>query len=128
MTPDRIIEIVSQALDVPVSDIKSKWRKREVVEARHISVWLMRCFCEYEFKKQSKSSWKQISYRTIAISLGRSKSHSTFVQSMWETRDLMITDEKFGEKALLCFEAVLCEGDPKYRYNFITAEFVSLAG
>jgi chromosomal replication initiation ATPase DnaA len=110
MTPDRIIEIVSHTLDVSPEHIKSKWRKREVVEARHISVWLMRCFCEYEFKKQSKSSWKQISYRVIATSLNRSKSHSTFVQSMWETRDLLITDQSFGEKLIVCFEAVL-DGD-----------------
>jgi chromosomal replication initiator protein len=86
---------VSEYYGIPISKIDSKTRKRVIVIARQIGIYLAR--------KYSKCSLK-----TIAEAFG-GRDHTTAIHSIKTVRDLMDTDEDYRER-VLHLEAHLYEG------------------
>ncbi|MCP4336908.1 MAG: chromosomal replication initiator protein DnaA [Mycoplasma sp.] len=54
LTPNRIVSVVAGYYKVSVNDIFGKTRKKEVVLARHISMWLVRSINKHSFKQIGK--------------------------------------------------------------------------
>lgn len=80
---DSIQKIVSEYFQLPVEKLKEKTRKREVVQARQISM--------YFAKQYTKSSLK-----TIGLHFG-GRDHSTVIHALNTVNDLMTTDKKFHQ-------------------------------
>jgi len=78
---DFIQKLVCEYFEVPVDMVKSKVRKREIVQARQISMYLA--------KAHTKSSLKSIG----AFFGGRD--HSTVIYACQTVEDLIETDKKF---------------------------------
>jgi len=78
---DFIQKLVCEYFEVPVDMVKSKVRKREIVQARQISMYLA--------KSHTKSSLKSIG----AFFGGRD--HSTVIYACQTVEDLIETDKKF---------------------------------
>lgn len=78
---DYIQKLVCEYFEVPVEMVKSKLRKREIVQARQISMYLA--------KNHTKSSLKSIG----AFFGGRD--HSTVIYACQTVEDLIETDKKF---------------------------------
>jgi chromosomal replication initiator protein len=78
---DNIQKIVSEYFHLPVEKLKEKTRKREIVQARQISMYFAKNF--------TKSSLK-----TIGLHFG-GRDHSTVIHALNTVSDLMSTDKKF---------------------------------
>jgi chromosomal replication initiator protein len=78
---ESIQKIVSDYFDLPVETLKQKTRKREIVQARQISM--------YFAKKFTKSSLK-----LIGLHFG-GRDHSTVIHALNTVSDLMTTDKEF---------------------------------
>ena len=78
---DYIQKLVCEYFEVPVEMVKSKTRKREIVQARQISMYLA--------KNHTKTSLKSIG----AFFGGRD--HSTVIYACQTVEDLIDTDKKF---------------------------------
>src|SRR3546814_3843727 len=78
---DYIQKLVCDYFEVPVEMVKSKLRKREIVQARQISMYLA--------KNHTKTSLKYIG----AFFGGRD--HSTVIYACQTVEDLIETDKKF---------------------------------
>jgi chromosomal replication initiator protein len=76
-----IQKLVCDYFSIPVEQVKSKTRKREIVQARQISM--------YYAKDLTKSSLK-----TIGMHFG-GRDHSTVIHACQTVNDLMETDKKF---------------------------------
>ena len=76
-----IQKLVCEYFEVPVEMVKSKTRKREIVQARQISMYLA--------KSHTKTSLKSIG----AFFGGRD--HSTVIYACQTVEDLIDTDKKF---------------------------------
>ena len=76
-----IQKLVCDYFTIPVEQVKSKTRKREIVQARQISM--------YYAKDLTKSSLK-----TIGMHFG-GRDHSTVIHACQTVNDLMETDKKF---------------------------------
>ncbi len=82
--PENIIADTARKLGVDMCDIYSKTRKREVVEARQISMWRI------------KMLYPNFSWREIGDFF--SKDHATALHSIRIVNDLMETDKQFNQK------------------------------
>ena len=71
---------------IPVEQVKSKTRKREIVQARQISMFLAKAF--------TKNSLK-----TIGEHFG-GRDHTTVIHSCQTVKDLMDTDSLFRENVM----------------------------
>lgn len=80
---DSIQKIVSEYFQLPVEKLKEKTRKREIVQARQISM--------YFAKKYTKSSLK-----LIGLHFG-GRDHSTVIHALNTVNDLMSTDKQFNQ-------------------------------
>ena len=78
---ESIQELVCEYFEVPVEMVKSSTRKREIVQARQISMYLS--------KAHTKSSLK-----TIGQFFG-GRDHSTVIYACQTVEDLIDTDKKF---------------------------------
>ena len=78
---DYIQKLVCDYFDMPDDSLKSKTRKREVVQARQIAMFFA--------KDMTKSSLK-----TIGTFFGN-RDHSTVIHAVQTVNDLMDTDRKF---------------------------------
>ncbi|MDX2063066.1 MAG: chromosomal replication initiator protein DnaA [Bacteroidia bacterium] len=78
---DSIQKIVSEYFRLPVEKLKEKTRKREIVQARQISMFFA--------KQYTKSSLK-----TIGLHFG-GRDHSTVIHALHTVDDLMTTDKEF---------------------------------
>jgi len=78
---DSIQKIVSDYFEMPVEKLKEKTRKREIVQARQISM--------YFAKKYTKNSLKN-----IGLHFG-GRDHSTVIHALNTVNDLMTTDRDF---------------------------------
>ena len=78
---ESIQKLVCEYFEVPIDMIKSKTRKREIVQARQISMYLA--------KSHTKSSLK-----SIGMHFG-GRDHSTVIYACQTVDDLMETDKKF---------------------------------
>jgi chromosomal replication initiator protein len=78
---DVIQKVVCEYYDIPVDTIKSKTRKREIVQARQIAMYFAKDF--------TKSSLKNIG------SHFGNRDHSTVIHACQTVSDLMDTDKKF---------------------------------
>jgi chromosomal replication initiator protein len=78
---DYIQKLVSDYFQIPVDTLKSKTRKREIVQARQISMFFA--------KQLTKSSLKN-----IGMHFG-GRDHSTVIHACQTVNDLMDTDKKF---------------------------------
>lgn len=78
---DSIQKIVSEYFRLPVEKLKEKTRKREIVQARQISMFFAKQF--------TKSSLK-----TIGLHFG-GRDHSTVIHALNTVDDLMATDKEF---------------------------------
>jgi len=76
-----IQKLVCEYFEVPVDMVKSQTRKREIVQARQISMYLS--------KSHTKSSLK-----TIGAFFG-GRDHSTVIYACQTVEDLIDTDKKF---------------------------------
>ncbi|MCY1519875.1 Chromosomal replication initiator protein DnaA [compost metagenome] len=76
-----IQKLVCEYFEVPVDMVKSQTRKREIVQARQISMYLS--------KSHTKSSLK-----TIGAFFG-GRDHSTVIYACQTVEDLIETDKKF---------------------------------
>ena len=83
ITIEKIKKIVSDYFEIPVDRLRSKTRKREVVMARQISMYMAK-----ELTGQSLKS--------IGESFG-GRDHSTVIYSCRAVRDLMDTDSQYRE-------------------------------
>ncbi len=79
-----VIEAVSKIYNIPVREIKGKKRKREIVEARQVAMYLMR----YELG---------MSLKAIGHSLG-GRDHSTVIHSIEKVERLVEIDDKIVDK------------------------------
>ncbi|MBD5423202.1 MAG: chromosomal replication initiator protein DnaA [Mycoplasma sp.] len=68
ITPDKIIEIISRYYKLSKSDIQGKSRRREIVLARQISMWMIRNITNLTYKEIGK--------------LFKGKDHSTVIASI----------------------------------------------
>ena len=78
---ESIQKIVSDYFQLPVEKLKEKTRKREVVQARQISMY---------FAKQ----YTKVSLKTIGLHFG-GRDHSTVIHALNTVRDLMTWDRDF---------------------------------
>jgi len=83
ITVENIARLVAEHFDVPIETLSSKTRKRQVVIARQLSMYLA--------KNYTKSSLK-----TIGDNFG-GKDHSTVIYSINTVRDLIDTDSLFKD-------------------------------
>lgn len=83
ITPERIMEIVAEKYGVTVSEILSRIRKKEVVEARHIFCTIMK----KEFDYSLKSIGEMVSGRD----------HTTVIHSINTVKDRCDTEEGYKE-------------------------------
>ncbi len=83
ITPERIMEIVAEKYGVTVSEILSRIRKKEVVEARHIFCTIMK----KEFDYSLKSIGQMVSGRD----------HTTVIHSINTVKDRCDTEEGYKE-------------------------------
>ena len=83
ITVENIAQLVADHFNVPLETLSSKTRKRQVVIARQLSMYLA--------KNYTKSSLK-----TIGDNFG-GKDHSTVIYSINTVRDLIDTDSMFKD-------------------------------
>ena len=81
ISAETITNIVAVSLDISLSDMRSKTRKRPVVEARQIAMYLIR--------KHTDISLKQTG------ALFGKRDHSTVIHSCQTVEDLMQTNKVF---------------------------------
>ena len=81
MTVDRIITLVSKRLSIPVGDIRSKQRTANVVNARHVSIYMIRQLTD-------------VTFNTIGEIFGRD--HSTIMAAFRRVESMMTTDPEFA--------------------------------
>jgi chromosomal replication initiator protein len=86
ITIENIQRMVCEYFDVPYEKLQQKTRKREIVQARQISMYLAKAF--------TKNSLK-----TIGEHFG-GRDHTTVIHSCQTVRDLMDTDSVFRENVL----------------------------
>lgn len=82
--PKRIIKTVSNVTGISISDMKSKSRKREFTEARHICMGIIR------------EVNKSISLSSIGFMFGK-RDHSTVIYAEKTYKDLLDTNKKFSK-------------------------------
>jgi chromosomal replication initiator protein len=80
---DYIQKAVCDFFDVPVDKLKEKTRKRQVVQARQLSMFLSKNFTKHSLK-------------AIGKHFG-GRDHSTVIHSCQAIQNLMDTDTKFKE-------------------------------
>lgn len=85
-----IIDIVSKYLNISIDDIKSKNRKSEVTEARNICAFLLKNYTE-------------LTLSNIGKELGN-RDHSTIINCIKKSKDLIETDNLFAEKVNNCIK------------------------
>lgn len=85
LTKEVIINAICLLLKIKISDIKSKNRKREVVDARRICVYLIREFLP------------RVQHKNIALTFG-DFDESWVTYSVDMTEDLLDTDKQFKRK------------------------------
>jgi chromosomal replication initiator protein len=78
---ESIQKIVCDYLKIPIDQVKAKTRKREIVQARQISMFFA--------KELTKASLK-----TIGMHFG-GRDHSTVIHAVQTVNDLMVTDKEF---------------------------------
>ncbi len=98
ITVENIASLVAEHFDVPIETLSSKTRKRQVVIARQLSMYLA--------KNYTKSSLK-----TIGDNFG-GKDHSTVIYSINTVRDLIDTDSLFKD--------TVAELEKKVELSFMT--------
>ncbi|MBR4335286.1 MAG: chromosomal replication initiator protein DnaA [Clostridia bacterium] len=81
VTVDRIISLVSKRLSIPVGDIRSKQRTANVVNARHVSIYMIRQLTD-------------VTFNTIGEIFGRD--HSTIMAAFRRVESMMTTDPEFA--------------------------------
>jgi chromosomal replication initiator protein len=78
---ESIQKMVCDYLKIPIDQVKAKTRKREIVQARQISMFFA--------KELTKASLK-----TIGMHFG-GRDHSTVIHAVQTVNDLMVTDKEF---------------------------------
>lgn len=97
ITKDDIVNVVCRYYDIPVEKLFEKIRKRNIVKARHISIYLSRMFIDESL------------HDTGQFFGGRD--HTTVIHSCKTVKDLMDTEELYrGEVMLLREEIELLRG------------------
>lgn len=76
--------MVASLYNLTIDNLKSKLRKREYVEARHLSMYLIK-------------NYTQNSLKTIGQHFG-GRDHTTVIHACTSIENLMVTDEQFREK------------------------------
>jgi len=90
---DEVVELVAGVTGFTVSEIKSNWRKREVVLARFIVVYLIR-----------DMYGSSVSLKTLGMCLG-GRDHSTIIHAIQTMEDLIKTNDRITIKMLeACIE------------------------
>lgn len=89
MTSRKIIASVSVALDIPVSTLKSKNRKRTVVDAKRICMTLIRQNC--------MDGENKVKLKTLGKIFGNIH-HASVLHSMGEYEFLAEHDKEFSNK------------------------------
>lgn len=97
MRKNQVLKAVSETLNMPIELIKSRSRKRDVVDARRISLKLIRTKCGTKKK------------RPTLISIGNTFSgihHSSILHSLYVYDDLFNRDREFTDKCNRVLEAL----------------------
>lgn len=76
---EKVLQVVSEELQFPISLLRGKWRKREVSDARQ-----MFCYAAYQFTKQSKND--------IATYLS-GRDHATVIHSIRSIKNIIDSDK-----------------------------------
>lgn len=92
MNPNLIVHAVSKALDISVTDIKSSSRKREICDARKISIGIM--LSQYKQNKHKKTY--DISLKSIQKIF--KNDHSTILYNNDLFNELILTNDQFKGK------------------------------
>ena len=82
ITPDLIMDVVSEHFNIPISELKGKKRNVDIVRARHIVMYLCRTMTDAALK-------------TIAITLGL-KDHSSVIHGVNKIENDIKTNEAFN--------------------------------
>ena len=82
ITPDLIMDVVSEHFNIPIAELKGKKRNVEIVRARHIVMYLCRTMTDAALK-------------TIAITLGL-KDHSSVIHGVNKIENDIQTNEAFN--------------------------------
>lgn len=82
--PEIIIAAVCDYLKVEVKDVKKKWRKREVVEARQLCMWFLR--------KKTHLTHKSIG------ELFSHRDHTTVIHSCQTVQNLVFSDPSYKKQ------------------------------
>ena len=86
ITIETIQKMVCEYFDVPYDKLLQKTRKREIVQARQITMYLAKAFTKNSFK-------------TIGEHFG-GRDHTTVIHSCQTVKDLMDTDSLFKENVI----------------------------
>ncbi len=68
ITPEKIIEIIAKYYKLSKSEIQGKSRKKEIVLARHISMWMIRNITNLTYKEIGKI-FKDRDHSTVMSSI-----------------------------------------------------------
>lgn len=96
MRKNQVLKAVSETLNMPIETIKSRSRKRDIVDARRISLKLIRTKCGTRKK------------RPTLMFLGElfGMHHSTIIHSIYVYDDLFSNDRMFADKCNRVLEAL----------------------
>ena len=89
VTVDRIINVVSKRLNIPVEDIRAKRRTANVVNARHICIYMIRQMTDVSFNTLGEifgrdHSTIMAAFRNVDSSMAADPEFSSFVTSMMD--------------------------------------------
>jgi chromosomal replication initiator protein len=91
LTPQEIIEIVSKEYDLPVNVVCGKTRYRNIVEARMVTAYLLRC-----------DRYLSLSLKQIGKLLGN-RDHTTIMHAVHLIQDLMDVEPTMVDKVRKIF-------------------------
>jgi len=79
LQPSKIIDHVSRYYSIPISALEGRWRKREVVLARQMVMFLLRTYTSMSLKDVGETF---------------NRDHTTVIYSVDTVKDICDTDEK----------------------------------
>ncbi|MEY4050806.1 MAG: chromosomal replication initiator protein DnaA [Bacteroidota bacterium] len=96
ITIDAIQKMVCEFFEVPYDKLLQKTRKREIVQARQITMYLAKAFTKNSLKTIGEHFGGR---KTIGEHFG-GRDHTTVIHSCQTVKDLMDTDSMFRENVM----------------------------
>jgi chromosomal replication initiator protein len=88
MTPASILTYISQSLDVSLDALKGKSRNRDIVDKRHIAMYLIRKYCKFP----RRGVQEPLSYEQIGWLFG-DRNHCTVINAFRKIEYLIQVDK-----------------------------------